>query len=135
MDVNNAIFEKQLKNNYISKKDFSTYSKIPYDTVIGWKKRNSIPSYAMVILKDMIYRRKLDLETSKELRKIDKIKINTYLTKNEEKRLKSIFWGTNYTISDIVKGIKEKNQKILNQLEKNLPFSMQNQIIVKLTNA
>ncbi|MBS9782527.1 MAG: hypothetical protein KGV43_01840 [Arcobacter sp.] len=135
MEVNNTIFEKLLKNNNFSKKDFSTYSKIPYDTVVGWKKRNNVPAYAMVILKDMIYRQKLDLEALKEFQKEDNLKIDYSLTKNEEKRLKSVFWGTNYTIADIVKGIKEKNQKILNQLEKNLPFSMQNQIIGKLANA
>ncbi|PIE84863.1 hypothetical protein CSA08_04990 [Candidatus Gracilibacteria bacterium] len=135
MKVNNTLFEKLLKNNSFSKKDFSTYSKIPYDTVVGWRKRNNVPAYAMVILKDMIYRQKLNLEALKEFQKEDKLKIDYSLTKNEEKRLKSVFWGTNYTIGDIVKGIKEKNQKILNQLEKNLPFSMQNQIIGKLANA
>ncbi len=135
MQVNNTVFEKLSKNSNISKKDFSSYSKIPYDTVVGWRKRNNVPAYAMVILKDMVYRQKLDLEALKELRKEDKIKIDYSLTKNEEKRLKSVFWGTNYTLSDIAKGIKEKNQKILNQLEKNLPFSMQNQIIGKLANA
>ncbi|WP_419766982.1 hypothetical protein [Arcobacter sp.] len=137
MEVNNIIFEKILINNHISKKDFSEYSKIPYDTVVGWKKRNYVPPYAMVILKDMNYRRKLDLDIVQDLRKnFEKPNNVEYLlTKNEEKRLKSVFWGTNYTISDIVKGIKENNQKILKRLEENLPSLVQREIIGKLINA
>ncbi|MGB7403729.1 MAG: hypothetical protein WA916_14230 [Arcobacter sp.] len=137
MEVNNIIFEKILINNHISKKDFSEYSKIPYDTVVGWKKRNYVPPYAMVILKDMNYRRKLDLDVVQDLRKnFEKSNNVEYLlTKNEEKRLKSVFWGTNYTTSDIVKGIKENNQKILKRLEENLPSLVQREIIGKLINA
>jgi len=91
----------------------------------------------MVILKDMNYRRKLDLEVSQNLRKnfTPTSRIKYSLTQKEEKRLKSVFWGTNYTTSDIVKGIKENNQKILKRLEENLSFNMQRQIIGKLTNA
>lgn len=137
MEITNKVFEKLLINNNISKKEFSEYSKIPYDTVVGWKKRNHVPPYAMVILKDMNYRKKLDLEVSNDLRKkfTTTSKNNYSLTRNEEKRLKSVFWGTNYTTNDIVKGIKEKNQKIIKRLEENLPFTMQRQIVGKLANA
>lgn len=137
MEITNIIFEKLLINNNISKKEFSEYSKIPYDTVTGWKKRNHVPPYAIVILKDMNYRKKLDLETSNDLRRNDATlsKSNYSLSKNEEKRLKSIFWGTNYTTNDIIKGIQEKNQKIIKRFEDNLPFNMQRQIVSKLTNA
>ena len=137
MEVTNKVFEKLLIKNNISKKEFSEYSKIPYDTVVGWKKRNNVPPYAMVILKDMNYRKKLDLEVSNDLRKkfTTTSKNNYSLTRNEEKRLKSVFWGTNYTTNDIVKGIKEKNQKIIKRLEENLPFTMQRQIVGKLANA
>ncbi|PPK58677.1 hypothetical protein [Malaciobacter marinus] len=137
MEITNTLFEKMLINNNISKKEFSKYSKIPYDTVVGWKKRNHVPPYAMVILKDMNYRKKLDLNIVDKLRKNNKVmlKNNYSLTKNEEKRLKSVFWGTNYTINDIVDGIKSKNQKIMKRIEENLPFNMQRQIIGKLINA
>ena len=137
MKITNTIFEKLLNKNNISKKEFSQYSKIPYDTVVGWKKKNHVPPYAMVILKDMNYRKKLDIYASYDLRK-DKVinsKSNHPLTKNEEKSLKSVFWGTNYTTSDIIKGIKSKNQKIIKQLEENLSFKMQKQIVGKLNNA
>lgn len=137
MKITNIIFEKMLINNNISKKEFSEYSKIPYDTVVGWKKRNHVPPYAIVILKDMNYRKKLDLDAVNDLRKNNTIssETNYSLTKNEEKRLKSVFWGTNYTINDIVNGIKGKNQKMLKRIEENLPFNMQRQIIGKLANA
>ena len=58
MKITNTIFETLLIKNAFRKKDFAEYSKIPYDTVVGWKKKNHIPAYAMVILKDMIYRKK-----------------------------------------------------------------------------
>lgn len=137
MKITNIIFEKLLINSNISKKDFSEYSKIPYDTVVGWKKRNHVPAYAMVILKDLNYRKKLDLKASQDLRKNSRVtsRNNHSLTRNEEKRLKSVFWGTNYTTNDIIHGIKEKNQKILKRIEENLPFSMQRQIVGKLSNA
>lgn len=137
MEITNILFEKILINNNISKKEFSEYSKIPYDTVAGWKKRNNVPAYAMVILKDMNYRKKLDLDAANDLRKNNTIisRTNYYLTKNEEKRLKSVFWGTNYTINDIVDGIKGKNQKMMKRIEENLPFNMQRQIVGKLANA
>jgi hypothetical protein len=137
MEITNIIFEKLLINNNVSKKEFSEYSKIPYDTVAGWKKRNHVPPYAIVILKDMNYRKKLDLETSNDLRRnvTTPSKNNYSLSKNEEKRLKSIFLGTNYTTNDIVKGIQKKNQKIIKRFEENLPFTMQRQIVSKLANA
>ena len=43
---------------------------------------------------------------------------NHNLTKNEENRLKSLFCGTNFTIDDILKGIKNKNKKVMKKLEK-----------------
>ncbi|MAD43261.1 MAG: hypothetical protein CL623_12845 [Arcobacter sp.] len=137
MEISNIIFEKVLINNNISKKEFSEYSKIPYDTVAGWKKRNHVPAYAMVILKDMNYRKKLDLDAENDLRKNNIIiaTTNYSLTRNEEKRLKSVFWGTNYTTNDIIDGIKGKNQKMMKRIEENLPFNMQRQIIGKLANA
>ena len=45
---------------------------------------------------------------------------NYNLTKIEENKLKAVFWGTNFTTDDILKGIKEKNQKILKKIEENI---------------
>lgn len=45
---------------------------------------------------------------------------NHNLTKTEENRLKSLFLGTNFTIDDILKGIKDKNKKVIKKLEENI---------------
>ncbi len=59
MEITNTIFETLLKKNNFKKKEFSDYSKIPYDTVVGWKKKEYVPPYAIAILKDMNYRKNL----------------------------------------------------------------------------
>ncbi len=137
MEITNTIFETLLIKNNFKKKEFAEYSKIPYDTVAGWKKKGFVPPYAMVILKDMIYRKKLDKETEQTLKRNIQpvINQNHILTKTEENRLKSAFWGTNFTTEDILKGIKERNQKILKKIEENLPLNLQKQILGKLNYA
>ena len=137
MEITNTIFETLLTKNNFKKKEFAQYSKIPYNTVVGWKKKNSVPAYAMVILKDMIYRKKLDEQTEQTLKRNVQtiVNQNNILTKNEENRLKSVFWGTNFTTDDILKGIKERNQKILKKIEENLPLNLQKQILGKLNYA
>ena len=91
----------------------------------------------MVILEDMIYRKKLNKQTEQTLKRNIQpvINQNHILTKTEENRLKSAFWGTNFTTEDILKGIKERNQKILKKIEENLPLNLQKQILGKLTYA
>ncbi len=122
MEITNTIFETLLKKNNFKKKEFADYSKIPYDTVVGWNKKEYVPPYAMVILKDMIYRKKLDEETEKLLKRNlqPMVNQNHNLTETEENRLKSLFWGTNFTIDDILKGIKDKNKKVMKKLEENI---------------
>ena len=88
--INNTVFETLLLKNDLRKIDFSNYSQIPYDTVTGWKKHNNVPPYAMVILKDMIYRKKLDKEVTDILDNGTNSNLLAYnLTKQEENRLKS----------------------------------------------
>jgi hypothetical protein len=135
MEIANKIFETLLVKNDFKKKDFAEYSKIPYDTVMCWKKKDKVPAYAMVILKDMIYRKNLDNEFLQSLNKHNTFTTNYQLTKNEEKRLNSVFWGTNLTLDEIVKQIKEKNQKILKRVEENLPKPLIEQILGKLNYA
>ncbi|HHH37438.1 MAG TPA: hypothetical protein ENK77_02350 [Epsilonproteobacteria bacterium] len=53
MRITNENFEQVLRLKGISKKAFSTYSGIPYYTVAGWKKSGFVPSYAMVLLRQM----------------------------------------------------------------------------------
>ena len=112
----------------------TNYSKIPYSTVTGWKKKNHVPTYAMVILKDMIYRKKIDLETMRDVKKIDVVQNITYsLTVDEEKTLKSVFWGTNYTIDDIVQKVITNNQKVINRIKENISGENSQQILSKIS--
>jgi len=53
MKVSIEEFETLLKEKNLTKRDFANYSKIPYNTVAGWKKYKYVPAYAMQILKDM----------------------------------------------------------------------------------
>lgn len=101
------------------------------------RKKGYIPPYAMVILKDMIYRKKLNEETEKLFkRNIQQTTIQNYnLTKIEENKLKAVFWGTNFTTDDILKGIREKNHKILKKIEENLSLNLQKKILGKLNYA
>lgn len=127
--IKNELFEQILKQNDITKKEFSQYSKIPYNTVVGWRKKETVPAYAMVILKDMGYRKKLNNDA---IEKDDNL-ISTKLTLQEKNKLKSIFWGTNYTINSIAQEIHKGNQKILKKIKENLSLKMQKQIIGKLS--
>ena len=52
MEITNTIFETLLKKNNFKKKEFADYSKFSYDTVVGWKKKEYVPPYAIVILKE-----------------------------------------------------------------------------------
>ena len=134
MEITNTIFETLLTKNNFKKKEFAEYSKIPYDTVVGWKKKGYVPAYAMVILKDMIYRKKLDEETEQLFdRNIQSItNQNHNLTKIEETKLKSVFWGTNFTTEDIVRGIKEKNRKIMQKMKENMSKTEIKEITLKI---
>jgi len=136
MEISNAVFEKLLACNNFKKSDFAEYSKIPYNTVAGWKKKNKVPPYAMVILKDMIYRNKLEMQAEQNLRRSYVVpRANYSLTPNEEKKLKSVFWGTNYTIDDIAKEMQNNNQTIIKRVEENLPLDIRTQIMGKLSHA
>lgn len=134
MEITNTIFETLLTKNNFKKKEFAEYSKIPYDTVAGWKKKGFVPPYAMVILKDMIYRKRLDKEVSKVLKRDlqSQINQNHLLTKTEENRLKTAFWGTNFTTEDILRGIKEKNQKIMQKMKENMSKTEIKEITLKI---
>lgn len=136
MEVKHLVFEKLLIDNGIKKTDFSKYSKISYFTVTGWKKRDIVPAYAIVILKDMIYRKKLEAEAEQNLRRSHTVpRIKHSLTANEENILKSAFWGTNYTIDDIAEEIRHNNQDIIKKVEENLSADTATQIIGKLSHA
>lgn len=61
-------------------------------------------------------RKKIDLEAMRDLKKIDVVHNITYsLTVDEEK-----FWGTNYTIDDIVQKVRTNNKKVINRIKENI---------------
>ena len=136
MKINNTLFEKILANNSITKKEFANYSKIPYNTVAGWKKRDSVPAYAMVILRDMIYRKTLNQNAksklTKRLKKDFEITIN--LLPKEEKRVEAAFWGSNYSAKEIIQEVLNNNPKFVEQFNKNVPKKLREKIITNREN-
>ncbi len=127
--IDHKIFIRMLKEKGITQKAFANYSKIPYDTVTGWKKRGSVPLYAMVIARDMAYRLELNENAQKELQRKYKRQNNKIkgLNKKEQKLIESAFWGTNYTAAEIIKKAQNKDEEIIKQI-KNLPINLQEKI-------
>ena len=123
MRINEVLFEKILANEHITKTNYANYAQIPYSTVTGWKKTKQVPPYAMVILKDMIHRKKLDANAREELQRKNKrtgvIKCTLTLSSAEIKRVEAAFWGTNYTADEIIEKVKEKNPRFVAQLKRN----------------
>ena len=105
-----------LKTNGITQKAFSDYAKIPYDTVTGWKKKGKVPAYAMVIAKDMAFRKILNEKTKMEMKRNLKKRQESVsdLLPNEQKRIESAFWGTNYTAVEIIQKVQEGDEKFTN---------------------
>jgi len=53
--MDKKVFENKLKFLNMSKKDFAICTKIPYNTILGWsKKNNKIPNYVEAILNLLI---------------------------------------------------------------------------------
>jgi hypothetical protein len=121
--INHKLFINFLKDKGITQKAFSNYAKIPYDTVTGWKKKGKVPTYAMVIAKDIAYRMHLDKQTRQQLQrrnKRDRIKV-IGLDAAEQKRIESAFWGSNYTAGEIIENARKGDQTTLKQLKENVP--------------
>ena len=131
MTINILIFEKLLVKENITKKYFAQYADIPYYTVARWKKDNKVPRYAMTILKDIIYRKKLDLQANIELKKrnhcLDKLNIFN-ISHKEVKQIESIFWGTNYCANEILIGIQENNPIFKTRFKENTTKSFRQKI-------
>ncbi len=129
--IDHKLFIHTLKINGITQKAFSEYAKIPYDTVTGWKKKGKVPAYAMVIARDMAYRMRLDEKTLKKLQRNQK-RNNTKvigLDITEQKRIEAVFWGTNYTVGEIIKKIQNGDKRFIEKLKKNIPETLYNKII------
>jgi hypothetical protein len=121
--IDHKLFVNTLKANGITQKAFAQYAKIPYDTVTGWKKKGTVPAYAMVIARDMAYRMRLDEQTRQQLQRRHKrnhIEV-VGLQPGEQKRIEAAFWGTNYTAGEIVEKIKRGDRGFEKQLKENVP--------------
>ena len=129
--INHLLFEKILSSNKISKKAFSEYAKIPYYTVAGWKKSGTVPAYAMVIARDMVYRKRLDEKAKQQMQRglkdISIMKLN--LLPKEKKRIESAFWGTNYIAEEIVREVLKGNSKFVKQFNENVPNSLREKVM------
>nr|DAF25292.1 MAG TPA: RK RWP-RK domain [Caudoviricetes sp.]DAN67431.1 MAG TPA: RK RWP-RK domain [Caudoviricetes sp.] len=54
------IFEEILENAKISKKDFSEIAKIPYQTIMNWKRIDSVPDWVEPFVENYIKSIKFD---------------------------------------------------------------------------
>ena len=124
--IDHKLFVNTLKAKGITQKAFAQYAKIPYDTVTGWKKKGKVPAYAMVIAKDMAYRKRLDEQTRQQLQKRhkrDRIEV-IGLQPAEQKRIEAAFWGSNYTAGEIVEKIQQGDRDFEKRLKENVPATL-----------
>jgi hypothetical protein len=131
MKINHSLFEKILTSKEITKKAFSEYAKIPYYTVAGWKKSEKVPAYAMVIARDMIYRRVLDEKAKQQMQKglKDTLDIELNLLPKEKKRIEVAFWGTNYIAEEIIEEVLRGNSKFVKQFNENVPKTLRDKVM------
>ncbi|NPA59574.1 MAG: hypothetical protein GXO30_03790 [Epsilonproteobacteria bacterium] len=130
MKVEYRLFEMLLAKASITKKDFADYAKISYFTVTGWKKVGKVPTYAMVIARDMAYRKKLDNHTKEKLKGFKtNCAVTSTLTDKEKKMIKSAFWGTKYSVEEIVDKVLNHDEKFLKRFEENVPQNIQDKIL------
>ena len=124
--IEHKLFIQTLKNYGITQKAFAEYAKIPYDTVTGWKKRGKVPAYAMVIARDMAYRKRQNEQARNILQRRGKRNVAEIvgLDKREQKRIEAAFWGTNYTAAEIIEKAQKGDRYFKNRLEKNLPQTL-----------
>jgi len=135
MKIDHTLFVHTLKARGITQKEFSNYAKIPYDTVTGWKKKGKVPAYAMVIAKDMAYRKELDRQAQMQMqRKMKKDETSVpYLTPKESKRIEAAFWGSNYTAGEIIEKVTQGDQKFVKQFHQNVPQELQKKVMANVT--
>ena len=131
LKLDNLLFEKALTANGITKKAFARYAKIPYYTVAGWKKSGKVPAYAMVIVRDMSYRKRLDETAKQQMARRDKHGSFTEidLLPGEKKRIEAAFWGTNYTAEEIIHHVRNGDKKWLTRFSENTPQKLQDKVL------
>jgi len=134
MKIDHTLFIRTLKTRGITQKEFARYAKIPYDTVTGWKKKAKVPAYAMVIAKDMAYRKTLDTQAQMQMKRRFKNEavILPHLLPKEKKRIEAAFWGSNYTVGEIVQKVGQGDEKFMKQFRQNVPEDLQQKVMDSL---
>lgn len=54
-------FENKLELTQLSKKEFSELSKLPYQTIMNWKRNNNVPVWVESWLNNYIDKKKFDI--------------------------------------------------------------------------
>ena len=108
-------FDKALKYYGLNKKTFAKKSKIPYDTVAGWKRSGHVPEYAFVLLKQLAF-----LENAKAVKIKPFSKI--MLTPKLEREIQVAFWGKAYDANYVLKEVKRANAKFVKPFFENLYY-------------
>lgn len=108
------LFDAALAARGITKREYATFTHIPYDTVAGWKKRGVVPKHALTLLKNMpVNLHKKRVKTAPIKRHKD--------TKNKNyKILQAAFWGKNVTVETILAKVQEKDPEYLKPIFKNV---------------
>lgn len=134
MKIDHTLFVRTLKARGITQKEFANYAKISYDTVTGWKKKGKVPAYAMVIAKDMAYRKELDTQAQMQMQRRFKQGVIPvpYLTPKEQKRIEAAFWGSNYTAGEIIGKVVQGDEKFVKQFHQNVPQELQKKVMENL---
>lgn len=134
MKIDHTLFMSTLKAKGLTQKAFAEYAKISYNTVTGWKKKGKVPAYAMVIAKDMAYRKKLDTQAQMQMKRRFKkdVAILLHLLPKEQKRIEAAFWGSNYTAGEIVQKVGQGDEKFVKQFHQNVPQDLQQKVMDSL---
>lgn len=134
MKIDHTLFMNTLRTKGLTQKAFANYAKISYDTVTGWKKKGKVPAYAMVIAKDMGYRKQLNEQAKIQMKRRFKKEpaILPHLLLKEKKRIEAAFWGSNYTVGEIVQKVEQGDEKFMKQFRQNVPLDLQQKVMDSL---
>jgi len=114
------LFDKALKYNGLTKKEFAKESKIPYDTVAGWRKSGRVPDYAVALLKNIGARRKRGYAAPVTGgRKYAGLKT---VDRKMAKRIQAAFWGKNYDYLQIIDAVEKGKPEFVKTFFENLFF-------------
>ncbi len=111
----NYHFDKAIKYYGLNKKEFAKKCKIPYNTVVGWKRAGYVPEYAFVLLKQLAF---LENLTTVKIKPFEK----TVLTPKLEREIQVAFWGKSYDVSYVLKEVKNANVKFVKPFFENLYY-------------